>query len=86
MKNENDPGERPDLREQLNQAVKSIYQQKSKSQERTPYQANVPIGPYAKTVLYLAGAFVVVWASQFALAALAGVVRQYKNLKKAFKE
>ena len=78
---------RPGLQEKLDQTVSDTYEQDKKqdSQQQEPYQANNPLGPYAKTGLYLIGALVLIWASQFVLAALAGTIREYKNLTRELK-
>lgn len=42
--------------------------------------------PYVKGTMYLAGALFVVWASQFAFAAVEGAIRQFKKLRRTIKE
>lgn len=87
MKDPNQTSGRPSLREELKQAVRDSYKQnRNQKQDQEPYQANPNLSPYAKTGMYLIGTFVLIWASQYALAALAGAIREYKNLKKAIKQ
>jgi len=72
-------------REQLFPDAKPAPKHK-KPEDQDLYQINLTPGPYAKAGLYLAGAVVLIWASQYALAALASTIRQYKNVKRALKE
>lgn len=44
------------------------------------------LNPYVKSVLYIAGAVAVVWASQFVFSAFAGAIRGFKDLKKSIHE
>lgn len=76
---------RPSLREKLSQTL-SDGPKSAQNEKREFYQANPPIGPYVKIGLYMAGAFALIWASQYALEAVAGMIRQYKNLKRAIRE
>lgn len=68
------------LKEKFNEVVEEI------EQKRNEKLINQNINPYIKVGLYVSGVFVLVWASQFAFAAFAGAIKQFKNLRRAIRE
>jgi hypothetical protein len=42
--------------------------------------------PYVKAGMYVTGAILIVWASQYVFAAFEGAIREYKKLRRTIKE
>jgi len=55
-----------------------------KNKKENPYK--IPIDSRVKVVMYLTGGFIILWAAQYVLDALAGAIRSFKNLKKSIRE
>lgn len=63
------------------QAAKEINEKRDKE---NPY--TMPLDWRVKTVMYLAGGFIILWGTQYVLDALAGAIRSYKNFKRSIQE
>ncbi len=68
------------LEEKFRQAIKEVEGQTNKQ------SASQEITPKMKTGLYIAGAFILVWSSQYIFSAIAGAVRSFKDLRKSIRE
>lgn len=66
---------------------KTIKEELQQAQESNSSEAySQELNPFVKGVLYIAGAVVVVWASQFIFSAFAGAIRGFKDLRKSIHE
>lgn len=72
--------ERPSIKEELRRAKEDAGALKQKAEEA--WMTN----PYVKTITYVTGAIILVWASQYVFAAFEGAIRQFKKLRKTIKE
>lgn len=73
------------MKDQQNQIQKEKLRQAIQKVKDEPVLKEVQkkVGPYAKAGLYVAGGFIIIWASQFVFAAMAGAVRKFKDLRNA---
>ena len=68
------------LREKLKGVVESVATQKDE------HSVHQEMHPYVKAGIYIIGTFVVIWASQYAFSAVAGAMKQFKNMRRSFRE
>lgn len=68
------------IKEQAQQALEEV-----KAEKITGYQ-EWKSNPYLKAGLYLTGAILIVWTSQYVFAALEGAIREYKKLKRTINQ
>lgn len=72
--------ENPSAKEKLQLAMKETTRVNQRKTDE--WKTN----PYVKAGMYVTGALLLVWASQFVFSAFEGAIRQYKKLRNTIKE
>jgi hypothetical protein len=70
----------PSMKKELQKTMEEITQVKREKLDE--WKTN----PYVKAGMYLSGALLLVWASQFVFSAFEGAIKQYKKLKRTLNE